>query len=51
LARRNAAHCFMGGPKRQIQPERYTPFFLEFSENSGNAAIRGGVNNILTNVI
>jgi hypothetical protein len=24
LARRNATHCFMGGPKRQIQPERYT---------------------------
>jgi hypothetical protein len=23
LARRNAAHCFMGGPKRHIQPEHY----------------------------
>jgi hypothetical protein len=23
LARRNATHCFMGGPKRHIQPERY----------------------------
>jgi hypothetical protein len=22
LARRNASHCFMGGPKRHIQPER-----------------------------
>jgi hypothetical protein len=22
-ARRNASHCFMGGPKRHIQPERY----------------------------
>jgi hypothetical protein len=28
LARRNATHCFMGGPKRHIQPERYAPFFL-----------------------
>jgi hypothetical protein len=26
LARRNATHCFMGGPKRQIQPERYAKF-------------------------
>jgi hypothetical protein len=24
LARRNASHCFIGGPKRHIQPERYT---------------------------
>jgi hypothetical protein len=23
LARRNATHCFIGGPKRHIQPERY----------------------------
>jgi hypothetical protein len=23
LARRNAAHCFIGGPKRRKQPERY----------------------------
>jgi hypothetical protein len=23
FARRNAAHCFMGGPKRRKQPERY----------------------------
>jgi hypothetical protein len=27
LARRNAAHCFMGGPKRHIQPGRYATFF------------------------
>jgi hypothetical protein len=27
LARRNATHCFMGGPKRHIQPERYAKFF------------------------
>jgi hypothetical protein len=26
LARRNASHCFMGGPKRHIQPERYTTY-------------------------
>jgi hypothetical protein len=25
LARRNAAHCFIGGPKRRKQPERYVP--------------------------
>jgi hypothetical protein len=25
LARRNATHCFMGGPKRRKQPERYVP--------------------------
>jgi hypothetical protein len=30
LARRNAAHCFIGGPKRRKQPERYTPFCLKF---------------------
>jgi hypothetical protein len=27
LARRNATHCFMGGPKRRKQPERYVQFF------------------------
>jgi hypothetical protein len=39
LARRNAAHCFMGGPKRHIQPERYAQwltlnisFFLKINE-------------------
>jgi hypothetical protein len=26
LARRNAAHCFIGGPKRRKQPERYAKF-------------------------
>jgi hypothetical protein len=26
LARRNAAHCFMGGPKRRKQPERYATY-------------------------
>jgi hypothetical protein len=26
LARRNATHCFMGGPKRHIQPERYATY-------------------------
>jgi hypothetical protein len=30
LSRRNATHCFMGGPKRRKQPERYVPFFLKF---------------------
>jgi hypothetical protein len=30
LARRNAAHCFMGGPKRHIQPERYAKLGLKF---------------------
>jgi hypothetical protein len=29
LARRNATHCFMGGPKRHIQPERYVQFVLK----------------------
>jgi hypothetical protein len=33
LARRKPAVCFMGGPKRHIQPERYVPFFLKFFEN------------------
>jgi hypothetical protein len=34
LARRNAAHCFMGGPKRRKQPERYVQFFgLKSVEN------------------
>jgi hypothetical protein len=28
LARRNAAHCFMGGPKHRKQPERYAQFGL-----------------------
>jgi hypothetical protein len=32
LARRNATHCFMGGPKRHIQPERYATFDLIFFE-------------------
>jgi hypothetical protein len=30
LARRNATHCFMGGPKRRKQPERYTKYALNF---------------------
>jgi hypothetical protein len=34
LARRNAAHCFMGGPKRRKQPERYVPFFGKFCEKN-----------------
>jgi hypothetical protein len=29
LARRNATHCFIGGPKRHIQPERYVPLCLK----------------------
>jgi hypothetical protein len=29
LARRNASHCFMGGPKRHIQPERYAQLIFE----------------------
>jgi hypothetical protein len=33
LARRNATHCFMGGPKRHIQPERYAKLGLKFVEN------------------
>jgi hypothetical protein len=33
LARRNAAHCFMGGPKSHIQPERYAKCGLKFVEN------------------
>jgi hypothetical protein len=28
LARRNATHYFMGGPKRHIQPERYVQLRL-----------------------
>jgi hypothetical protein len=32
LARRNASHCFMGGPKRHIQPERYVQLRLKFVE-------------------
>jgi hypothetical protein len=30
LARRNASHCFIGGPKRHIQPERYAKWGLKF---------------------
>jgi hypothetical protein len=30
LARRKPAVCFMGGPKRHIQPERYATFWLKF---------------------
>jgi hypothetical protein len=30
LARRNTAHCFIGGPKRRKQPERYVQLNLEF---------------------
>jgi hypothetical protein len=30
LARRNATHCFIGGPKRHIQPERYAQYTLKF---------------------
>ena len=26
-ARKNASHCFIGGWQRQLQPERYMPFF------------------------
>jgi hypothetical protein len=33
LARRNATHCFIGGPKRRKQPERYAPFFEFFLKN------------------
>jgi hypothetical protein len=28
LARRNSAHCFIGGPKRRKQPERYAQLGL-----------------------
>jgi hypothetical protein len=35
LARRNATHCFMGGPKRHIQPERYAPYRLNGLEFFG----------------
>jgi hypothetical protein len=30
LARRNATHCFMGGPKHRKQPERYVQYGLKF---------------------
>jgi hypothetical protein len=30
LARRNATHCFMGGPKRHIQLERYVQFLEKY---------------------
>jgi hypothetical protein len=33
LTRRNATHCFMGGPKRHIQPERYVQLPIEFVGN------------------
>jgi hypothetical protein len=33
LARRNAAHCFMGGPKCRKQPERYMTYALKFVKN------------------
>jgi hypothetical protein len=29
LTRRNATHCFMGGPKRRKQPERYAQLLPE----------------------
>jgi hypothetical protein len=32
FARRNATHCFMSGPKRQIQPERYVQWGLKWLE-------------------
>jgi hypothetical protein len=33
LARRKPSVCFMGGPKRHIQPERYAPFALKICKN------------------
>jgi hypothetical protein len=30
LARRNPTGCFMGGPKRHIQPERYVQYAPNF---------------------
>jgi hypothetical protein len=27
-------HCLMGGPKRHIPPERYTPFFAQIGRRS-----------------
>jgi hypothetical protein len=33
LARRNATHCFMGGPKRHIQPNVMRHTTLKFFEN------------------
>jgi hypothetical protein len=33
LARRNATHCFIGGPKRHIQPERYAKYPPKFFVN------------------
>jgi hypothetical protein len=32
LARRKPTVCFIGGPKRHIQPERYAKWGLKFSE-------------------
>jgi hypothetical protein len=32
LARSNATHCFIGGPKRRKQPERYVQWGLKWLE-------------------
>jgi hypothetical protein len=39
LAHRNATHCFIGGPKRRKQPERYAPFVLKLLKNEKYAEI------------
>jgi hypothetical protein len=33
LARRNATHCFIGGPKRRKQPERYAQYTPALFQN------------------
>jgi hypothetical protein len=34
LARRNATHCFIGGPKHRKQPERYVQWVLKFCKKN-----------------
>jgi hypothetical protein len=41
LARRNATHCFMGGPKRRKQPERYVQCALKLFGNINSLKIIG----------
>jgi hypothetical protein len=50
LARRNAAHCFMGGPKRRKQPERYAQYgpkiFCIFLKNAVDKNIEFNYNKL-----
>jgi hypothetical protein len=50
LARRNPTGCFMGGPKRHIQPERYTTYHLKCIGNKIKNYTKNCVRNILKKI-